>query len=83
MAGAWHEDGRRQWRRAARRDSCNARRSRAPGGPSGREIWGRDTVDPGPDLAMMLVSSDAIPEVLHAVDGILYINKGFQEMLEL
>ena len=43
MAGAWHEDGRRRWRRAARRDSCNARRSRAPGGPFGQEIWGRDT----------------------------------------
>ena len=28
MAGAWHEDGRRWWRRAARRDSCSAHRSR-------------------------------------------------------
>ena len=30
-----------------------------------------EAVDPGPDLAMMLVSSDAIPEVLHAVGGII------------
>jgi len=39
MADAWHEDGRQRWRRAARRDSCNARRSRAladrPGGKFG------------------------------------------------
>ena len=28
MAGTWNEDGRRWWRRAARRDSCSAHRRR-------------------------------------------------------
>ena len=57
MAGAWHEDGRRWWRRAARRDSCNARRSRAPGGPSGQEIWGRDNRGPPPSQGVTAYSS--------------------------